>query len=320
VAQHFLGREVDPSRPHESLLALANGAIENEYKFPGSYVCRAVGGVETALWDLLAKKAGCSVAHLAGAGERKDFRAYGSSMRRDITPADEAARLVRLRDKYGFDAFKIRVGKVCGRDVDTWPGRSEELVRTVRRELGPQVALLVDGNSGYSPEGAIKLGQVLREQGVSHFEEPCPYWELEWTAQVAAALDLDVAGGEQDTDLAQFRRMVRMKAVDIVQPDICYIGGFSRALEVGRMGLPCTPHSANLTLVTVFSLHLLTVLDQPGKYLEYCIEEGGWQDGIIEPVLEVKGGRVRLPEAEAGWGVRIRKDWLEKAERQISHI
>jgi L-alanine-DL-glutamate epimerase-like enolase superfamily enzyme len=279
-----------------------------------------VGGVETALWDLLAKKAGCSVAKLAGGGIRKEFRAYGSSMSREIKPLEEAQRLTRLRQEHGFDAFKIRVGKVLGKDVDAWPGRSEDLVRTVRRELGSQVSLLVDGNSGFSPAGAIKLGSVLQECGVEHFEEPCPYWELEWTAEVAAALDLDVAGGEQDTDLAQFRRMARLKAVDIVQPDICYLGGFSRSLEAGRLGLPCTPHAANLTFVTVFTLHLLSALPQPGKYLEYCIEDWDWQHGIFEPALEVKDGKIRLPESEAGWGVRVRADWLAKAQREQSSL
>ena len=51
---------------------------------------------------------------------------------------------------------------------------------------------------------------MLQQQGVCHFEEPCPYWELEQTAEVAAALELPVAGGEQDTDLAQFRRMIAL--------------------------------------------------------------------------------------------------------------
>ena len=68
------------------------------------------------------------------------------------------------------------------------------------------------------------------------FEEPCPYWELEWTAEVAAALKMNVAGGEQDNDLAQWRRMIRMNAVDILQPDLCYIGGLHPRLARGEDG------------------------------------------------------------------------------------
>ena len=104
---------------------------------------------------------------------------------------------------------------------------------------------------------------MLEDNGVCHFEEPCPYWELEWTAEVAAALDVPVAGGEQDVDLAQWQRMIAMPAVDIVQHDICYVGALTRALRVAAMadeaGLPCVPHSANRSMVTVFTLHMLGV-------------------------------------------------------------
>ena len=114
-------------------------------------------------------------------GQPREVRAYGSSMRRDISPRDEADRLVRLHEREGFDAFKVRIGKEFGHDEDEWPGRTEEVVRTVRAALGDDVALLVDANSCYTPAKAIEVGRMLEEHGVSHFEEPCPYWELDWT-------------------------------------------------------------------------------------------------------------------------------------------
>ena len=59
-----------------------------------------------------------------------------------------------------------------------------------------------------------------------------------------------MAGGEQDWDIQQWKRIVAMLAVDIIQPDILYLGGMIRSMEVARMGhaagLPCTPHAANL--------------------------------------------------------------------------
>src|SRR5919199_5050069 len=213
---------------------IADRCIEGEYKFPGSYVCRALAGVDTALWDLRGKREGKSVCELLG-GRVRSVPVYGSSMRRDITPEEEADRLRRLRDTLGYRAFKIRVGKVCGHDEDQWPGRTEALVPTVRKAIGDDVTLLVDGNSCYTPQRAIEVGRMLEQNGVGHFEEPCPYWELEWTAEVAAALEVPVAGGEQDTDLAQFRRMLAMRAVDIVQPDVCYMGGITRARRVAKM-------------------------------------------------------------------------------------
>jgi Zn-dependent alcohol dehydrogenase len=57
----------------------------------------------------------------------------------------------------------------------------------------------------------------------------------EWTAEVAAALDLDVTGGEQDCLLTTWRRMLSLRAVDVAQPDVCYLGGLTRTLRVAQM-------------------------------------------------------------------------------------
>lgn len=316
VAPHALG--ADPLERER----LNDHIIEAEYKFPGSYVCRALGGLDTALWDLHARLEGKSVCALLG-GEPRLFPVYASSMRRDITPQDEARRLTQWMDQAGFRAFKVRVGRVNGHDQDQWPGRTEELVPTVRRAIGEEATLLVDGNSCYTPAEAIRVGRMLEDYHVGHFEEPCPYWELEWSAEVAAALSVPVAGGEQDTDLAQWRRMIAMRAVDIVQPDICYVGGLTRALRVARMaeeaGLPCVPHSANLSLVTVFTLHMMGAIPNAGPHIEFSIEAMPGVDNVFTPALVVVDGKVQIPEGP-GWGVTLDADWLARADYQKSEL
>jgi hypothetical protein len=129
-------------------------------------------------------------------------------MRRDIGPAEEAARLAGLQDRHGYRAVKFRIGRECGHDQDEWPGRTEAVVPAVRGAVAKGTALLVDANSCYTPAKAIEVGLMLQDEGVRHFEEPCPYWEQEWTTEVTAALDLDVTGGEQDCLLTTWRRML----------------------------------------------------------------------------------------------------------------
>ena len=298
---------------------------EREHKFPGSYLRRALAGLDTALWDLRGKLEEKSVCELLG-GTKKPLRVYASSMKRDITPQKEAERFIDLRDKFGYDAFKFRVGKECGHDEDEWPGRTEEIVYSVRKALGDDVSLLVDGNSAYTPEIAISVGKMLEENGVCHFEEPCPYWELEWTKKVKDALNLDVTGGEQDCDLSIWKRMIEMRAVDVVQPDVCYIGGLTRTLKVAEManhsGIICTPHSANLSMVTVFTLHLMGAIQNAGPYVEFSIEGDDyypWQRNIYNPELIVKDGKVQIPEGP-GWGVEINSNFLEQSTHQISSL
>jgi L-alanine-DL-glutamate epimerase-like enolase superfamily enzyme len=304
--------------------ALIDRVEAKEHKFPGSYRCRALAGLDTALWDLKGRLAGKPVVELLG-GKPGRLRAYASSMKRDITPQDEATRLLRLRDDRGFTAFKWRVAAECGRDVDEWPGRTEEIVPTVARALGAGVDKLVDANSGYSPARAIQVGRLLEQEGIGHFEEPCPYWLLEQTQAVAAALSLDVTGGEQDWDLATWQRMIDLRAVDIVQPDVMYMGGLTRTLTVARMaaqaGLPVTPHSANLSLVTMCTMHLLGALPNAGKYLELSIEGPDyypWQQELfLGDPYRVIDGQVTIP-AEPGWGVEINPKWLAAADYRCS--
>jgi len=320
VAPYVLGVEF------EDIDALTDKVIEREHKFPGSYMKRALGGLDTAIWDLRGKAAGLPVVSLLG-GTPGRLRTYASSMKRDITPAAEAERFRRLRDEFGFDAFKFRIAAEYGHDVDEWPGRTEEIVPAIRKALGDGASLLVDANSGFSPARAIEVGKLLMDNGVEHFEEPCLYWELEQTKQVADALDIAVTGGEQDCEIPTWRHMIEMRAVDVVQPDILYLGGISRTLRVCAMaraaGLPVTPHSANLGLVTLFTMHLLRAIEGAGKYLEFSIEGPDyypWQEGLfVKSPYTVEDGMVAVSD-EPGWGVEIDPEWLAKSDYQVSEV
>lgn len=316
VARHFLGK--DPAELDD----IVDRVIEANYKYPWSFVGRALSGVETAVWDLLGHQSGKSVCELLG-GRPRPFPVYGSSMSRSILPKDEGERLARLRDEAGYRAFKVRVGRVNGRDRDEWPGRTEQLLPTVRQAVGDDLKLLADGNSCYTPQRAIEVGRMMETNGYAQFEEPCPYWELEWTAAVTRALKLSVSGGEQDNDLAQWRRMIAMRAVDIVQPDILYLGGVLRTLRVAAMareaGLPCVPHSANRALVTVATLHMMGAIPNAGDYVECSIESTRWTDGLYDRDLKVVDGCVAIPDGP-GWGVQINPSVLEQCERQVSEL
>lgn len=313
IAPHALGTS---ALDFADTLALIG---EREHKYPGSYLRRAMTGLDTALWDLRGKLDGKPVTSLIG-GSPGRVRAYASSMRRDITPEAEAARLVALRDSLGFTAFKWRVGRECGRDLDEWPGRTEAVIPTVARALGDGIDKLVDGNSGFSPGRAIEVGRRLEDHGIGHFEEPCPYWNYEQTAEVACALSIDVAGGEQDCEYPTWARMIEMRAVDIVQPDVMYMGGLHRTLQVCRMaaaaGLPVTPHAANLSLVTMCTMHLLRAIPNAGKYLEFSIEGPDYypwqQDLFLGDPYRIEDGQATVTDAP-GWGVEINPDWLARA-------
>ncbi len=318
IAPHAIGKDA------MDIDALVERIPELEHKFPGSYLRRALAGLDTALWDLRGRLEQKPVCSLIG-GSPGTIRAYGSSMQREISAKDEVERLTKLRDQIGFDAFKFRVASECGHDIDEWPGRSEEIVKSMNAAMDDDVALLVDANSGYSPEKAIEMGKFFEDNGVSHFEEPCPYWELEQTRQVTAALNIDVTGGEQDCELPTWKRIIEDDVVNIAQPDLCYIGGLTRGLKVAKMaedhGISCTPHCANLSMVTLFTMHFLRAIPNAGKYLEFSIEGYDyypWQkDLFVEDPFAITDGCATVTDGP-GWGVEINPDWLVKSQYQKS--
>ena len=300
--------------------------LEKEHKFPGSYILRAIAGLDTALWDIKGKITEKPIVSIIG-GNPGPLRVYGSSMKRDISPTEEAERFKILQDKKGINAFKYRIGSECGRGKDEWEGRSEQIIKTIYKSLDTSTDKLVDANSCYSPDQAIEIGKLLQDNGVTHFEEPCPYWEPEQTKKVTDALDIDVSGGEQDCDFRIWRDMIDRKIVDIFQPDVMYMGGLTRILKLANLineaGFVCTPHSANLSLVTVCTMHLLKAIPNAGKYLEFSIEGEDyypWQQNLFSKhPFEIKEGKIMVTD-EPGWGIVINEDWLNSSEYKISEL
>lgn len=315
VAPFFIGK--DPW----DLEALSTNCLRKQYKFPGTFILRALCGIDTAIWDLLGKVTDKPVYKLIGGEVRRSIPVYASSMSRTITPEAEAERIKELRATQGFRAAKIRIGEVMGDDVDAAPGRTERMIKVMREEMGDDFDINADANSGFSVSRAIRVGRILEEYGYFHYEEPCPYPQIEDTAKVAAALDIPVAGGEQDNSLPQFRRMLEMGAVDIVQPDIGYIGGISRARIVARMaevaGIPCTPHCSNQSMLQMFTLHLVAAMPACTQYQEWGIENNAWTEDLYGPMPQVVDGLVTLSD-RPGWGVDISPTVLNTFEKQIS--
>ena len=112
-----------------------------------------------------------------------------------------------------------------------------------------------------------------------------------------------------------------------LEPSVLQSSGVSRTLRVCRMaevaGLPVTPHCANLSMVTLFTMHLLRAIPNAGKYLEFSIEGADyypWQEGLYEKSpFGIVDGKATVTDAP-GWGVEISPDWLDRAEYRVSEV
>ena len=301
VAPYFEGRDA------RDLPALIDGVYtyRSNYKMAGLAFWNCVSHVEFCLFDMLGKMAGLPVCDLLGTVIRRQIPIYLSSMRRDTTPEEEVEWLEARLEETGARAVKLKIGGRMSTNADAMPGRTERLIPLVRERLGDEVAIYVDANGSYDAETAIEVGHMLEAHGVGFLEEPCPWEQYEWIQQVTAALEMTVAGGEQDTSLPRFEWMIRHGAVDMVQPDLAYVGGFLRTLRVANMARQADmwiiPHSSKSDANTAYMLHFAAVTPNAGPYQEYNAaprREPWWE----APSFQVHDGMIAVPDGP-GLGV-----------------
>jgi L-alanine-DL-glutamate epimerase-like enolase superfamily enzyme len=312
VAPYFVGKDA------RDLVSLVEGVYtwRSNYKLAGLAFWNCVSHLEFSLLDMLGKMAGLPVCDLLGPVLRREIPIYLSSMRRETTAEEEVDLLAERLAETGARAVKLKIGGRMSDNADAAPGRTEGLVSLARQRFGDDVAIYVDANGSYRAEKAIEIGQMLEANGVGFFEEPCPWQEYEAIKQVADALEMPVAGGEQDSSVAQFERMVRHRIVDLLQPDIAYAGGFIRSLRVAgiarRYGTPVTPHCSKADPNSAYMLHFAALVPNLGPYQEYRAKpqpKDWWQC----PAFEVRDGVLPVP-AGPGLGVEYDAALLREAE------
>lgn len=268
------------------------------YKYAGMPFWNVVAHLEVAILDMLSRKAQTSLSRLFGDPKRTEIPVYISQFGRDTSAQEEVATAVKNLEKTGARAIKLKVGlRMANSDSQTQ--RDQRMIALARATLGDDITIYVDANSSYTVEEAISMGRFFNDYGVEFFEEPVPWQDYRGTQRVAdalRALDIKVAGGEQDSSLWQWNDMITRRTIDVAQPDVFYNGGLIRTLRVARMaqaaGLPVTPHSPKVLPIAAANLHLCSLLPNIGPFQEY------------RSYGKVTNGSVSVPQGD-GLGIEI---------------
>lgn len=259
----------------------------------------AISGLDMAIWDALAKAANVPLAVLLG-GTTGKVRAYNTNGLW-LIPLDrierEAAELVA---QGGFKAIKIRLGRDKLKDDLT-------AIAAARRAIGEDVQLMCDFNQGLTIGEALLRLHALDDQGLSWFEEPIVYDNLEGCAQIAREMKTPVQIGENIYGPREFFKAVQARAADLYMPDLMRIGGvtgFMRSAAIaGAAGLPLSNH-----LYPMISTHLLRA-SETADWLEWS----DWAEPILANPLPVQDGFASVPETP-GTGL----EWNEDAVKRLA--
>ena len=266
------------------------------------------------MWDLKGKALGLPIYRLLGGKFRDKIRMYASSLRRDLTPVDEAHRAASLVEQ-GYSAYKLH--SALPGEIDHPSDQTIETVREVRAAVGDGVEILVDVNGAFSAHHAIEIGKALEALGVFHYEEPRPHYDLDGLATVADNLNIPIASGEMIYTHWQFRDLIVNGRVDILQPDIVKVPGFTEFQRIAALasafGKPITVHNTQPTISTVAHLHACAAFANIPYAQDYNIEPISIRDEwpILKTPLQVVNGYLNVPEGP-GLGVELDEDVVKK--------
>ena len=198
----------------------------------------AISGIDMALWDLLGRSLGVPVVDLWGGPCRDDMALYASGGWGDVhTIGEELAGYVAA----GFGAVKMRVGVIDGA-VETSVAR----VGAARAALGDGIELMVDAHGTFSVPEAKRFAAGIEPHGVRWFEEPVSADNRQGTAAVRAATHVAIAAGESEFTRFDFRDLIDLAAVDVLQPDLAICGGPSEGRRIAALAeayqLELAPH------------------------------------------------------------------------------
>jgi len=270
----------------------------------------ALSAVDTALWDLAGKAAAAPVHRLLG-GFRDSVPAYGSGI--DLF-FDEDGLLAHVEEllALGFDWIKIKVGKED-------PAEDASRVAAVRRLIGPQRPLCVDANQVWELPDAVRHAAALAAAGadLAWLEEPLHPEDVEGHASLRARVPLPIAIGESVYTDSQFLAYLRAGAVDVVQPDLCRVGGYTGFIRVAQLAaahhLPVAPHYiAELTLPALCAI-------PNGLVLEWVRGGTLGELGVLAEPMRLENG-VAHASAAPGHGVVLDRDALAPYEVDVESL
>ena len=305
----FLGKD---ARDLEALLEEVY-VYQSNYKLQSLALWVPLATIEFAILDMLGRIANKSMGQLFGDIHNPKVDVYRANGERDVTAEAVMENLKKQVVESEAKALKIKIGGRMSH-VEYPAGRSEKLIPMVRKEFGDQMVCYADSNGSYDVAEGIKFGRLLEEYKFAFYEEPVPFDWYEETKAVTDAVNIPVAGGEQEASMHAFRWLIANDGLDIVQADLYYFGGFIRSMKVARMaaavGKVHTPHISG-GLGYLYMIHFVSAIPNAGPYHEF---KGLSQTVPFEcktSTLKTEDGVVTVPTGP-GSGIEIDPAFIKK--------
>ena len=290
---------------------------QSNYKMQNLALWVPLATIEFAILDMLGRMAGKSIGQLIGEIHNPRIAVYQANGERGISPELTIEHLIKEVGESKAKALKFKAGGRMSHNFEEPEGRTEKLIPLVRKTFGDKMVIYADSNGSYTANEAIRIGRIMEEYKIDFYEEPVPFDWYEETKEVADALSIPIAGGEQEPSLHMFRWLIANDALQIVQPDMFYFGGMVRSMKVARMahafGKQCTPHISGSGLGYLYMMHFVSTIPNAGPYHEFKGFNNELPFECKTSSLTSDDGVVTVP-SEAGLGIEIDAGYIAKHE------
>lgn len=275
-------------------------------------VISALSALDLACWDLHGRLESKPIVDLIGGRARSSVPVYASRLYAREDP-EQVAEEARSYLKAGFTRMKQRFGYGPA-DGPTGMQRNVELVRTVREAVGSEIELAADAYMGWDFGYALQMAERLREFQLSWIEEPLMPHDVERYSELRQRAPWQRwSCGEHSYTKWDFQELIRLRATDILQPDLNRAGGITEGVKICALaeaaGLPVVPHSNeahNLHLVFSQPMAVCPLVEYFPRVKPDTGNELFWE--LFTGNAEVdSSGRLNLSDAP-GLGIELNED------------
>jgi len=301
-----IGVNLTGKDPH-AIEAFWHYTYRDSYWQGGAVIMSAMAAIEMALWDIKGKDLGVPVYQLLGGKIRDSIPTYGNGWFVGAKKPEDFGRKAKEAQKYGFiglkwDPFGSAWQNMTSIEFNT----AIESVAEVRKAVGGDVLLLIEGHGRFNVPTAIKIGKELEKYDVTWFEEPIPPNDFEGLVEVRKNIGVAVAAGERICNRFSFKTFLSMGCADYIQPDISHVG-LGELRKIAAMAetyhLPVCPHNPSGPVANAATLQIAACT--PNLYmLETMASDVPIRTKIAKETLKLKDGHMIIPDAP-GLGVDI---------------
>lgn len=275
----------------------------------------ALSAVEAAMLDIKGKALGVPVYELLGGKCRDSIQCYANGWFAGSKDSEQFAAAAKRTTEAGFDILKF---DPLGSNYMTLSRaehvKSLSLVRMVRDAVGDDAGLIIEGHGRLDVNSAIRFGRDLEAFSPLYYEEPVPPESLAALAAVRQAISVPIATGERYFERHRFAELMDQGAADLLQPDVCHVGGLSEMKAIAALArsryLSIAPHNPLGPVGNAMSLQLAACISN-FEFLETLYADVPWRHDVTDESVVMSAGKMVIP-TRPGLGIDIDEEAIAR--------